>query len=157
MAWSTAVSIGRIINGIAASPMHVGSHLPRIPGTFARLDRCPAAHVMRLITNPGIITDANICQINTSPADFMAGTMRWSSMGFCEGGKYIDNRINIKGGGRNSINAINYNSADCHRFLFSNDQIYLVGCDGFINTIADYISDCHAIAQMHQSLWDERS
>lgn len=89
IASSTAVSIGRIINGIAANPMHVGSHLPAIPGTLARLDRCPAAHVILLITKPGIITDANICQINTSPAVFIAGTIRWSSTGFCnEASKY---------------------------------------------------------------------
>lgn len=135
MAWSTAVSIGRIINGIAANPMHVGSHLPAIPGILARLDRCPAAHVMRLITNPGIMTDANICHTNTSPAVFIAGTIRWSPIGFC------------------NVQNINTKNQEKKRKII----IYLVCCDGFINAVTDYISNCHTIAQMYQSLWDEWS
>lgn len=68
MAWSTAVSIGRMMKGIAANPKHVGNHFRAIPGNLVRFERIPAPHVMRLITNPGIITDANICHANTSPA-----------------------------------------------------------------------------------------
>lgn len=64
--------------------MQVGNHLPAIPGNFARFVKCPAPHVMRLITNPGIITDANICHTNTSPAVFTADSSRWSPMGFCK-------------------------------------------------------------------------
>lgn len=60
------------MNGIVANPMHVGNHLRAIPGSFDRLERIPALHVTRFITNPGIITDASICHTNTSPAALAA-------------------------------------------------------------------------------------
>lgn len=68
MAWSTPVSIGFIMNGMAARPMHVGNHFRAIPGNWLRLDNKPVPHVIRLITKPGMITEANICQIKTSAA-----------------------------------------------------------------------------------------
>lgn len=60
--------MGRIINGIVANPTQVGNHLRAIPGSFVRFERIPVPHVMRLITNPGITTEASICHIKTSPA-----------------------------------------------------------------------------------------
>lgn len=68
IAWSTIVSIGRIMNGMAARPMQVGNHFRAIPGNWLRFDTIPAPHVIRLITKPGMITEANICQIKTSAA-----------------------------------------------------------------------------------------
>lgn len=47
-------------------------------------------------------------------------------------------------------NFINLGIIECN---FSN----LVRCDGLVNAIADYISNCNSIARIYQSLWDERS
>lgn len=55
-----------------ASPMHVGAHLRANPLTFAFFKSFPAAHVIRLITSPGMATEANICHRNMSPALIVA-------------------------------------------------------------------------------------
>lgn len=68
-----AKSIGLMINGIALNPMHVGAHFRAKLLTLEFCINFPAVHVIRLITRPGIITDANICHRNTSPAVFTAG------------------------------------------------------------------------------------
>lgn len=65
------------MNGIVANPMHVGNHFRAIPGSFDRFARMPAPHVTRLITKPGIITDASICHTKTSPAALAAVEIVW--------------------------------------------------------------------------------
>lgn len=86
MPWSMAASMGRIINGITAKPIHVGSHFLATFGNLEFLHASPANQVTRFITIPGMITDANICQRKTSPATFIAGNSLLSPVrsGFCK-------------------------------------------------------------------------
>lgn len=65
---STDLSMGLIINGIAANPIPVTVHF-RILGGKAVVflkTKLDSLHSL-LMVNPGIATDANPCHINVSP------------------------------------------------------------------------------------------
>lgn len=140
--------MGFIISGMASRPMQVGNHLRAIPGAFLlRFTRMPAPHVMRLITNPGIMTDANICHRNTSPAIFAADIIWWPPTIF---GFY---RIKTN---KKMFQLFN-NSFPFIRFCLL--LIYLVCFHGLIDTVTDYISNGNSIAQMDhlfRNYWSQR-
>lgn len=127
------------MNGMAARPMHVGNHFLATGGSFDRLQAWPANQVSRLITMPGTMTDANICQRNTSPATFIAGTnlLPPTSSGFC----WRENANKIL---REKVHE-NENAIKFHKMLS-----YPVHLHRFVHTIGNYVSDGHPIAGMNE-------
>lgn len=86
------------MNGIEASPTQVAPHFRGIPFTLASFKSFPVPHVIRLIIAPGIATEANICQRNTSPAIPAAGfAPPPNKAGFCDFFYKISIHIGFKG------------------------------------------------------------
>lgn len=136
------------MNGIDASPMHVGNHFRANPFTLAFLSNFPAPQVIRLITKPGMATEASICHRNTSPAMTADGRRPPpSTSGFYKNGKkgkFLHTSYYLL-----TITASKVESSDS----------YPIGLHRFIHAFGEHIRNRNCIAEIYENFryqWSKR-